>query len=459
MEEGGLVAGRYRLGTRVGAGAMGVVWRAHDERLGRVVALKQLVVPEGTDPAHAVKRAAREARLAARLQHPHAVTVHDLVEHDGKPVLVMEYLPARPLSELIAEHGGLPVEQVTRIGSQVAAALAAAHAAGIVHRDVKPGNILLTDDGTAKITDFGIAHATDDTSVTRTGLLIGTPAYLSPEVARGAHPTPASDVFALGATLYAAVEGHPPFGDGDNAVALLHAVAAGHYTPPTTAGPLTDVVMAMLHTDPTSRPTMTQVTNQLRTARRPPATRLDLAPLAPPAHTAPRRARGGLIAVAALIIAGAVALAAVLTNDSRPADTAQQPPTTTTSTPSVTAEQAQRAVADYYALVPHNTDQAWDRLGPGLQAQGKRQYEKFWHEVEDLRISTPPQATGPTTVTIGLDYTVGDHRVRESHQLSLIVHNGTLLIDSDTTLSSTPLDSDDNNDKEDKKGGGKKGNG
>ncbi|PSL51587.1 hypothetical protein B0I31_11917 [Saccharothrix carnea] len=287
MDVGRLVAGRYRLRGRVGAGAMGVVWQALDERLDRVVALKQLVVPEGSDPVAAVGRAAREARIAARLQHPNAVTVHDVVEDDGKPVLVMEYLSARTLADLIAQ-GPLPAERVVGIGAQIAGALAAAHASGIVHRDVKPGNVLLTEDGTAKITDFGIARAVGDVTVTRTGLLAGTPAFLSPEVARGGEPGPASDVFALGATLYAAVEGRPPFGDGDNAIVLLHAVAAGHFAPPTQAGPLTEVLLDLLRTDPTARPTMAQAAERLRepTAPRPAPTRLDLHPAdSPPPPT------------------------------------------------------------------------------------------------------------------------------------------------------------------------------
>ncbi|MFD1152297.1 serine/threonine-protein kinase, partial [Saccharothrix hoggarensis] len=266
MDAGRLVAGRYRLRRRVGAGAMGVVWQAVDERLDRGVALKQLVVPEGSDPVEAVRRAAREGRIAARLQHPNAVTVHDVVEEDGRPVLVMEFLVARTLAELIAEQGTLPPARVTAIGAQIAGALTAAHAAGIVHRDVKPGNILLTEDGTAKITDFGIARAVGDVTVTRTGLLAGTPAFLSPEVARGGEPGPASDVFALGGTLYAAVEGRPPFGDGDNAIALLPAVAGRRFAPPTQAGPLTDVLLDMLRTDPATRPTMAEAARRLRTA-------------------------------------------------------------------------------------------------------------------------------------------------------------------------------------------------
>ncbi|MFE9746997.1 serine/threonine-protein kinase [Saccharothrix saharensis] len=526
MDVGRLVAGRYRVRGRVGAGAMGVVWQALDERLDRVVALKQLVVPEGADPVAAVARAAREGRIAARLQHPNAVTVHDVVEDDGKPVLVMEYLPARTLADRIA-RGPLPAEQVMRIGAQVAGALAAAHAAGVVHRDVKPGNVLLTEDGTAKITDFGIARAVGDVTVTRTGLLAGTPAFLSPEVARGGEPGPASDVFALGATLYAAVEGRPPFGDGDNAIALLHAVAAGRFAPPTQAGPLTDVLLDLLRTDPAARPTMAQAADRLReqpVATRRPATRLDLNPadlpppptgdhrtpprptgptpqptggasapstpwptgphrttvaphptaLAPhPAVLAPHPGRGGragLVAVAAAAVVGLVVLVLVLVsaNNNRPTDTAAGAvtSTTTTSTSAPSPAQLEQAVAEYYALLPKDVARAWERLGPGLRAQGRQEYEKSWRNVKDLAVSSPPAATGPDTVTVGIDFTGPDgKRYRTSHRLRLVIPDGTPLIDSDEVLSSQRIDKDhrdkgDEDEKDDRKrGGGKSGEG
>ncbi|NKE62410.1 serine/threonine protein kinase [Lentzea sp. PSKA42] len=260
-EQGDLIAGRYRLQRRIGSGGMGVVWQAFDERLDRVVALKHLVLPPGLSTEEAERarqRAVREARIAARLQHPGAVTVHDVTEDGDRPVLVMEYVPARSLAELIATRGPLSGVQVAQIGGQVAAALAAAHQAGIVHRDVKPANVLITDTGTAKITDFGIARAHGDTTITATGLVVGTPAFLAPEVAQGHEPSAASDVFSLGATLYTAVEGRAPFGDGDNAIALLHAVAAGQMIPPAHHGPITDVVLHMMRADPAARPAMAQ---------------------------------------------------------------------------------------------------------------------------------------------------------------------------------------------------------
>ncbi|SMC88933.1 hypothetical protein SAMN05661093_02482 [Kibdelosporangium aridum] len=258
-DEDRLVAGRYRLGQRIGSGAMGVVWQAHDERLHRTVAVKQLLTQPGLSAAQAEEgrlRSMREGRIAARLQHPNAITVYDVVEDDGQPWLVMEYLPSRSLAAELDDRGTIPPQEAARIGAEVASGLVAAHAAGIVHRDIKPANVLLGGDGSVKITDFGISRAVGDVTVTATGMLAGTPAYLAPEVAKGMEPTPASDVFSLGSTLYICVEGHSPFGLSENTLALLHAVAAGKISPPRQAGPLTALLMRLLRTEPEERPTM-----------------------------------------------------------------------------------------------------------------------------------------------------------------------------------------------------------
>nr|WP_307830170.1 serine/threonine-protein kinase [Lentzea nigeriaca] len=265
-DDGRLVAGRYRLSQRIGSGAMGVVWTAHDERLHRTVAVKQLLLQPGlaeADTDEAKRRAMREGRIAARLQHPHAVAVYDVAEDDGQPWLVMEYLPSKSLSAVLSERGTLPPRDVASIGMQVASALAAAHNAGIVHRDIKPGNVLLGDDGTVKITDFGISRATGDVTVTATGMLAGTPAYLAPEVAKGYDPGSPSDVFSLGSTLYAAIEGEPPFGLSENTIALLHKVASGKVNPPRNAGPLTALLMRLLRAEPEDRPTMAEARDAL----------------------------------------------------------------------------------------------------------------------------------------------------------------------------------------------------
>ncbi|MCE7005987.1 serine/threonine protein kinase [Kibdelosporangium philippinense] len=258
-DEDRLVAGRYRLGQRIGSGAMGVVWQAQDDRLHRTVAVKQLLTQPGLSAAQAEEgrlRSMREGRIAARLQHPNAITVYDVVEDDGQPWLVMEYLPSRSLAAELDDRGTIPPQEAARIGAEVASGLVAAHAAGIVHRDIKPANVLLGNDNSVKITDFGISRAVGDVTVTATGMLAGTPAYLAPEVAKGMEPTPASDVFSLGSTLYICVEGHSPFGLSENTLALLHAVAAGKISPPRQAGPLTALLMRLLRTEPEERPTM-----------------------------------------------------------------------------------------------------------------------------------------------------------------------------------------------------------
>jgi serine/threonine protein kinase len=267
---GRLVAGRYRLQSQIGGGGMGAVWLARDERLGRQVAIKQVLSPAGATEAESDQqrqRALREGRIAARLSHPHAIRVFDVALESGQPWLVMEYLPSRSLAEVLAEDGVLRGELVAQIGAQVADALAATHAAGIVHRDVKPANILIgeggTVDGLVKITDFGISHASGDVTLTQTGQITGTPAYLAPEVAQGQEMTAASDVFSLGATLYTCLEGSPPFGMDDNALGMLHRVAGGRIRPPARAGGLTQPLTKILAADPADRPTMPEVRDEL----------------------------------------------------------------------------------------------------------------------------------------------------------------------------------------------------
>ena len=261
-----LIAGRYRLQELIGSGGMGAVWRAWDERLHRTVALKQLALAPGLTPAEADlanERAMREARITARLAHPYAISIYDVVEHESRPCIVMQFVPSVTLASVLADVGTLKPEEATQVGSQIASALAAAHEAGITHRDVKPGNILIADDGTALISDFGIAHALGDATLTSTGLIHGTPAFIAPEVARGQEATFASDVFSLGSTLYAALEGEPPFGRDPNTIALLHKVAAGEFPPPQHAGPLTFLLGQMLSRDPADRPSMRDVATRL----------------------------------------------------------------------------------------------------------------------------------------------------------------------------------------------------
>ncbi|HWC78559.1 MAG TPA: protein kinase [Pseudonocardiaceae bacterium] len=299
-----LIAGRYRLVQRLGAGSMGVVWRAHDELLGRVVAVKQLLPTAGLaedELRAATRRAMREARITARLHHPNAVAVHDVVEHNGKPCLVMEYLPARSLASLLVERSALAPAEAAGIGAQVAEALAAAHQAGIVHRDVKPDNVLLAEDGSVRITDFGISRAVGDGSLTGPGIVVGTPAYLAPEVAGGRVADYAADVYSLGSTLYEAVEGEPPFGfdEKENTIALLLLVAQGRYQPPRHAGPLAEVLSWMLDPDPRRRPAMAHIAGALtavaqgRTPSVPAPTRhLPPVRLPPPGQPEPVRSRG-----------------------------------------------------------------------------------------------------------------------------------------------------------------------
>jgi serine/threonine protein kinase len=253
---GTLLGERYRVAESLGSGGMGAVWRAHDELLGRDVAVKELVFPPGLG-GHEKEvmrgRMMREARTAARLSHPGVVRVFDVVEAKERPWIVMELVPsARSLSEILKEEGTIAPARAARIGLEVLAGLSAAHAAGVLHRDVKPGNILIAPDGRAVLGDFGIAVAEGEPTLTRVGVLIGSPAYLSPEQAHGRPLTPGSDLWSLGATLYTAVEGRTPF-HRENVMATLTAIITEPPDPPTLAGPLWPVIEGMLRKDPADR--------------------------------------------------------------------------------------------------------------------------------------------------------------------------------------------------------------
>ena len=247
-----LIAGRYQVLRAIGRGGMGTVWLCRDEVLGRQVAVKQIRALAG-ESANETKRAMREARSAAALNHPNAVAVFDVVTHDGRPWLVMEYVDGQTLDDAISRYGQLSPRRVADIGAQLASALARAHERGIVHRDIKPANVLIDKAGRPKISDFGIARWQGDDQLTAIGFVTGTPGYLSPELARGGDPHPASDVWALGASLYAAVEGQSPYEPRSNPIALLRAIASERPRPMTHAGVLGPAIEAMMHEDPARR--------------------------------------------------------------------------------------------------------------------------------------------------------------------------------------------------------------
>src|SRR3954463_7963693 len=260
-----VVAGRYALTDVLGRGGMGTVWLATDQVLERQVALKEVTfsIDLGDEERGILReRTMREARAAARLDHPHVTTVYDVVEEDGKPWLVMEHVSARSLQEMLEGHGPLPPAAVARIGLDVLEVLDAAHAAGIVHRDVKPANVLVNSAGRACLTDFGIATSTGDSTLTGAGAFIGSPSYVAPERAQGLPPGPSIDLWSLGATLYTAVEGRLAF-DKDEPMATLLAVVSEHPAPMTQAGPLEPTIRALLEKDPARRATAAQVHRDL----------------------------------------------------------------------------------------------------------------------------------------------------------------------------------------------------
>jgi serine/threonine protein kinase len=255
---GRVVAGRYELLATIGLGATGTVWRARDLVGGRDVAIKELHVAaplSEQDPRIRHARSLREARVAARLRHPGVVTVQDVIEADGNPWIVMDLVAGTSLAQVLADSGPVPAERAAQLGTTLLGALASAHAAGIVHRDVKPANVLITSAGQAVLTDFGLAVLAGEPQLTQAGMVMGTPGFCAPERIRGQPASPASDLWSLGATLYAAVAGEGPFDGRGSLMAILASIVHDDPPrPPPAAGRLGPVIAALMSKDPAARP-------------------------------------------------------------------------------------------------------------------------------------------------------------------------------------------------------------
>ncbi len=390
------IGGRYTLLERVGSGAMGVVWRARDEVLAREVAVKQLITGDH-------QRAMREARNAARLHHPHAIAVFDVVGNDvEEPWIVMEYLPSHSLSALIAERGPMKPAQAASIGAKVASALAAAHAAGIVHRDIKPGNVLIGHDGTVKITDFGISKANGDGTMTDTGMISGTPAYLAPEVARGEQPGEASDVFSLGATIYTAIEGESVFGPSDNSFGLIYRAASGQLRDAKNAGELTPLLNRLLAVDPKERPTAQEAADLLTAEPQPSQ---PLAIPEPRRRKAPNRRILVILSIIGLLGVGGGAAAAYWNGtDSTPIYSNSLP--TSEKARYFTAEEAIAFVQQHYADLPGNPVAAWTHFTDKAR-EPQADFQKRWSGYTSVKcVQTPGKpvhSNGPDwVVTVDL---------------------------------------------------------
>jgi serine/threonine protein kinase len=484
-----LIAGRYTLGAEIGRGGMGAVWRGRDEVLGRTVALKKIgVAPGGITPD--ARRAEREAKLAAKLNHANVVAVFDLVEEVGdgqsQQWLVMEYVEGTDLAQLIRQRGRLTPDEAAPILAQTASALAAAHGAGIVHRDVKPSNILVAPDGQVKLNDFGIARTATDPALTQTGLVTGSPAYLSPEAASGHPATAASDVWSWGATLFHALEGRPPYDVGDNLLGALYRIV--HEEPPRShaAGWLAPALDATMTRDPAHRWPMTTAQTFLEAGPRTGSAdasagglaALGLAGLDPgePARTRSYDDAGGtqvlpltttatpppagprptaepepddgsrrpwplvLGAAVAVVIAMVIAFAIGLhggggddpSSPSAGSSTSPEAPSSTGSTDDPTEAGMVEFVKHYIATVVDDPTSAFAMLTPSFQEQsgGMDGYVRFWGDVRTAKILDISASTDDLEVSYTYRYTKPPGGPNEDNVvLKLTYENGAYLID------------------------------
>ncbi|MFH8973278.1 serine/threonine-protein kinase [Streptomyces sp. NPDC017890] len=346
---GRVIAGRYQLHERLGRGGMGIVWRATDQLLAREVAVKALPLDESLSAAEARRRrerTLREARAVAQLSHPHVIVVHDVVEADARAYMVMELVDGGSLADRVLSHGPVDAAEAARIGIALLDALRTAHAAGILHRDVKPSNVLVAEDGRVVLTDFGVAQVAGATTLTETGSFVGSPEYTAPERMSGAGTGPESDLWSLGVLLCAVLSGASPF-HRDSLGGVLHAVVTEEIRPPAQAEPILPVVRGLLQRDPGQRLDAAEAERMLRafltTGRTP----------APHREGASRRVTRGVLVVALLVVvaAGAGVTAAALLADGdgagggTPKSSAPATPTTEPMPPSGASSGASTGVS------------------------------------------------------------------------------------------------------------------
>ena len=472
-----MIAGRYTRDREIGRGGMGAVWLGRDEVLGRPVAIKGVGVLPG-DASPDLARAEREAKIAASLNHPHIVGVFDLVAEDGQQWMIMEYVEGRTLSELVRANGPLSPTEAAPLIAQAASALAAAHANGVVHRDVKPSNILVREDGHVKLTDFGIARGQADAALTQTGLVTGSPAYLAPEVASGQQATTASDVWSLGATLFHALAGHPPYDTTDNVLGALYRIV--NEAPPRIddAGPLAPLLEATMTRNPQQRWTMDDIGRFLSTEEAPadPGVTTAAAPMTEvmPVDSAPvpvadvvpgmvdnsptgtsstagaRRAesehRSALPAVITLLIAALVVAIVVIALQGDPqenlavdpggapstsATTSASPePSSPTSEPSnePTKKELKNFIDSYLSLASSDPKEGFKLLTPAFQKASTR-YDEFWGSVSNPELLDFSADTSELTVSYTYRYQQqGNGRRVDPVQLQLVATDDGFLI-------------------------------
>ncbi|WP_067432850.1 serine/threonine-protein kinase [Nocardioides jensenii] len=462
---GTLIAGRYELDREIGRGGMGAVWLARDVVLGRDVALKRVGLLPGTDGAD-LERVGREARVSAMLNHEHVVAVYDLVTEGHDHWLVMEYVVSRNLGDVIRSSGSLDPDETAHLVGQAAIALAAAHRAGIVHRDIKPGNMLVTADRRVKLGDFGIARTRNDPTLTQTGMVTGSPAYLAPEVASGAGATPASDVWSLGATVFHAVTGAPPYETTENLIGALYRLV--HEEPPRTdrAGWLAPLLLATMHRDPAGRWTAQQVADFLKAGAGravPPPLPVSMAPVSPPAahetavipqtqpppprqsgptHTARPRKKpwAAVVAVVLLVLAlaGVGGWLATRDNDSPKGNTTTGSTSTDTGSETATdvptADGMSQFITSYLDTVTSDPGSNWEMLTPKFQdaSNGFGSYTSFWGTIAQARVSDIVADPESLVISYHVDYTMKAGKNRSDDvQLQLTYDDGTYLIDDE----------------------------